>query len=382
MTVNLTTDEWFIFNIQETAFYRVLYDEGNYKLLTNYLNSENYKNIHVLNKAQLLDDSLNLARAGVLNYSTALNLTTYLERETDFIPWVSYFRALTFLNTRLTGTKDYENFKSYVLELLNTMYESVGFNTSVNDDHPTKLIRNTVLTWACNFNSTVCLNSASNFFTQWKNDPNGTNPISPDLRSVVYCSALINGGEAEWNFLWEQYQKSTAATDQVLILNALGCTTKPDLLNRYLNYSINPDSGIRSQDTLSVFSAVYSRAGGVDIALTFLENNFEAIQQYYIFMNGISRIVTGIASQMTTRDQRDKLEAFLVQHTDTLGTTIQSALETVDANLQWLEKYGEDISAWLAARQAGPSPSAASYLSFSPTMSIVIILSGYLITKY
>lgn len=99
-------------------------------------------------------------------------------------------------------------------------------------------------------------------------------------------------------------------------------------------------------------------------------------------MNGISRIVTGIASQMTTRDQRDKLEAFLVQHTDTLGTTIQSALETVDANLQWLEKYGEDISAWLAARQAGPSPSAASYLSFSPTMSIVIILSGYLITKY
>ena len=97
------------------AFYRVLYNEENYKLLTNYLNSENHKNIHVLNKAQLLDDSLNLARAGVLNYSIALDLTTYLERETDFIPWVSYFRALTFLNTRLTGTKDHENFKVTLL---------------------------------------------------------------------------------------------------------------------------------------------------------------------------------------------------------------------------------------------------------------------------
>jgi hypothetical protein len=60
-----------------------------------------------------------------------------------------------------------------------------------------------------------------------------------------------------------------------------------------------------------------------------------------------------------------------------MGTTVQSVLETVDANLQWLEKYGGDISAWLA----GPSPDAASYLSFSPTMSIIIILSGYLITK-
>jgi len=381
-TANVITDEWFILNIQETAFYRVLYDNENYKLLTNYLNSENYENIHVLNRAQLLDDSLNLARAGVVIYSTALDLTTYLERETDFIPWTSYFRALTFLNTRLTGTKDYENFKSYVLKLLNKMYESVGFNTSVNDDHPTKLIRNTILTWACNFNRPECLNNASNFFTQWKNDTNGNNPISPDLRSVVYCSALINGGEEEWNFLWNQYQNTAVATDQVLILNALGCTTKPDLLNRYLNYSINPDSGIRWQDIQSVFSAVYSRAGGVDIAFSFIENNFEAIQQYSIFMNGISRIITGIASQMTTHDQREKLRAFLEQHNDTLGTSLQSALDTVDANLLWLERYGGDISAWLNAQQAGSSPGATCYLSFSTTMNIVIILSGYLITKY
>jgi hypothetical protein len=61
-----------------------------------------------------------------------------------------------------------------------------------------------------------------------------------------------------------------------------------------------------------------------------------------------------------------------------MGTTVQSTLETVEANLQWLEKYGGDISAWLA----GPSPAAEIYLSFNPTMSIIIILSGYLITKY
>jgi aminopeptidase N len=89
----------------------VLYNEDNYKLLTNYLKSENHGNIHHLNKAQLLDDSLNLARAGFLNYATALDITTYLEHETDFIPWLSYFRALTFLNSRLAGTKDYANFQ-------------------------------------------------------------------------------------------------------------------------------------------------------------------------------------------------------------------------------------------------------------------------------
>ena len=56
--------------------------------------------------------------------------------------------------------------------------------------------------------------------------------IPPDLRSVVYCSALSNGGEEEWEFLWDQYKNSNVATDQALILPALGCTRDPDLLKR------------------------------------------------------------------------------------------------------------------------------------------------------
>lgn len=89
----------------------MIYDDVNYELLKDYLNSDNYINIHPLNRAQLLDDSLYLARAGLLSYSTALDLTTYLAAETDFVPWVSFYRALTFLNTRFAGTEDYDLFK-------------------------------------------------------------------------------------------------------------------------------------------------------------------------------------------------------------------------------------------------------------------------------
>jgi aminopeptidase N len=57
-----------------------------------------------VNRAQLLDDSLNLARAGVLPYGTALKLAEYLEKEVDYIPWFSALTAFTFLNIRLTDT--------------------------------------------------------------------------------------------------------------------------------------------------------------------------------------------------------------------------------------------------------------------------------------
>ena len=41
-----------------------------------------------------MNDALNLARAGLLDYGTALDLTRYLENETDYLPWESTLVAL------------------------------------------------------------------------------------------------------------------------------------------------------------------------------------------------------------------------------------------------------------------------------------------------
>lgn len=56
-------DQWVIFNLQETGYYRVNYDDDNWKLLILQLNT-NHEAIHVINRAQIIDDALNLARAG------------------------------------------------------------------------------------------------------------------------------------------------------------------------------------------------------------------------------------------------------------------------------------------------------------------------------
>lgn len=56
-------DEWVVFNLQETGYYRVNYDQANWLALSQQLAS-NHSVIHLVNRAQLLDDSLNLARAG------------------------------------------------------------------------------------------------------------------------------------------------------------------------------------------------------------------------------------------------------------------------------------------------------------------------------
>ena len=60
------SSKWFVFNKQQMGFYRVNYDFANWHELIKILNSDKFKQIHVLNRAQLIDDSLNLAADGYL----------------------------------------------------------------------------------------------------------------------------------------------------------------------------------------------------------------------------------------------------------------------------------------------------------------------------
>ena len=69
-------------------FCRVNYDKENWGLLAQQL-LKDHKAIHVINRAQIMDDALNLAKSDLLDYETALSVTGYLSSEVEYIPWAS-----------------------------------------------------------------------------------------------------------------------------------------------------------------------------------------------------------------------------------------------------------------------------------------------------
>ncbi|GLG93874.1 Decaprenyl-diphosphate synthase subunit 1 [Gryllus bimaculatus] len=147
-------DKWVIFNVQETGYYRVNYDEKNWNLISKYLNdhANPIDDIHYLNRAQLLDDSFNLARAGYLKYKTTLGLADYLSRETDYIPWAAAYSAFSYLNRMLVNHPKYPVFQRYMSRLLDKAYGQVrSFFTrnSAPERHDEKLLMNRIVTLAC-----------------------------------------------------------------------------------------------------------------------------------------------------------------------------------------------------------------------------------------
>lgn len=103
MSIGIThvpANDWIIGNVKYAGFYRVNYDESNWKLLIAQL-KEDHTLIDPTNRAGLLDDSFNLGRSTLVDQTLYLDITKYLEKEQDPLPLRAVFNGLEYINSML-----------------------------------------------------------------------------------------------------------------------------------------------------------------------------------------------------------------------------------------------------------------------------------------
>lgn len=356
--VDASSSQWILFNLQETGYYRVNYDRANWQMIIKQLNKQNFKEISTINRAQLIDDALNLARAGKLDYSIALDVTSYLAHETEYLPWKAAFNALQYLDDMLIKTQGYDKFRLYVLKLLDNVYKQVGFTDKAGDPQLTVFTRIDVLNWACDFGHEDCINNAVQQFRDWRNTPNPdrNNPISPNLKSVVYCTAIRVGGQMEWDFAWQRYRSTNVASEKDLLLYALSCTRETWLLNRYLDWSVTENSGIRKQDVGRVFGWIAGNIVGQPLAFNYFRNKWERLREYFgTSLSTVNSIIRSSTKGINTKSELKDLLEFATQRRDELSTsmrTLQQSMEQAEANIRWVDGNHVMIRDWLQRNTA------------------------------
>lgn len=114
---NLVGDYWYLVNVNQTGYYRVNYDINNWQLLVSELNKKDgFQKFDAKNRAQMLDDALNLANAGYLDYEIALNVTKYLVHERDYVPWKAAFNTFDFLHGIFSHSSQFDKFQVLFLK--------------------------------------------------------------------------------------------------------------------------------------------------------------------------------------------------------------------------------------------------------------------------
>lgn len=83
-------------------------------------NPSRFQEIHPINRAQIVDDAMNLALAGRLDYRTALDITSYLTHERSYVPWKAGLVALGYIDMMLSKGAYYLEYKVSFYQILQT----------------------------------------------------------------------------------------------------------------------------------------------------------------------------------------------------------------------------------------------------------------------
>ncbi|XP_072037073.1 aminopeptidase N-like [Amphiura filiformis] len=344
-TVEGATSDWLLVNLDQTGFYRVNYDTQNWKLLSKQLVT-NHSMIPEANRAALLNDAFNLARAGEMSQAIALDITLYLTNETQYVPWKAAISALGYLDNMLSKTGAYGALQKYMLQQGAPLYHLFGWTNE--GTHLEKLTRRVALDNACKYGYPDCLEEASNLYRVWMNDASN-NPIDGDFRSTVYCAAIAAGGQDEWMFAFDQYQTTTIAAEKSTLMRAMACANQPWILSTYLAYTLD-SSKIRAQDAVDVVTFVASNPVGSSLAWDFFRANWDHFREE--FGNSIFEfrgLIDGVTASFNTEFSLQQLLDFMEAHPDqgTGETALKQAVERTQANIRWMESYLEEVHQWL-----------------------------------
>ena len=355
ISTNVTTKP-FIVNVQQTGYYRVNYGDDLWHMLTEVL-TEDVDSIDPLNRAQMLDDSLNVARAGQLAYEVALGLSQYIaNNEYHYIPVKAALNNFFYLDTMFREESDssYAALKYYLEYIFGPLYDLYGFTAQDDEIYLDTLIREEMISWMCMYNYGDCVSQATSMFSSWMTEstPDDINPIPVDIKAPVYKTAIGFGSSAEWNFLWDRFLASTVDSERMRIIKALGRSEDEVIILEFLDRTIDATSGIRKQDASYTHGSIGFTATGRTVQFTWLEDNFDAIQNYHGtgFSNVVSPIVTAFAAGAKTQEESDRLQVFYNEHRGDIpgaDNIFNPALESSNLNMKWMDNYFDIVHSWL-----------------------------------
>lgn len=349
--MKMSSDEWVLANINVTGYYRVNYNNDNWRRLLNVLQTSR-QSIPVINRAQLIDDAFNLAKAGIIETTLALRTTLFLNSETEYMPWEAALDNLDYFYLMFDRTEVYGHMQKYVGRQVKDLFDYFARLTNWQDvphGHTDQYNQINALRVACSTGNEDCKTLITNWFKQWMDNPN-VNPIKANLRSTVYCSAIAAGGEEEWNFAWEQFQNATIASEKDKLRAAMACATEPWLLNRYLKYTLDPEK-IRKQDATSTIINIASNVVGQPLAWDFVRANWEYIfKQYGGGSFSFSNLINGVTKRFSTQFELQQLIQFKDDNAHigfgSGSLAIQQSIERTNANIKWIEKNQKAVLDW------------------------------------
>lgn len=335
------TEGWVKLNAGESSVARINYSRELWGLLEKPISDGS---LLVVDRLGLIRDSFDLAMSGDGDTPTALNFASAYKNETSYAVWSELERGLAMVDMLVSQESFYKDYKEYCRDIFAPMVKKVGWRRKNTDGHSDILLRELILSNAGKYGDESVIEKARALFNNVKDSKN---PVSADLRGVVYNTVARYGGSAEYEKLLKMYKSATLHEEKGRIGYALGCFNEKNLLERTLAFSLS--SNVRNQDTISIIGGVFSNKNGMDLAWKFVKKEWPVFLDRY----GGGKSLSGLVSCLGVfGDERkaEEIEKFFAKNSAPgSARTIEQSLERIRTKADWLSRDKKKIKTWLGS---------------------------------
>lgn len=299
--------DWVLFNVQQTGYYRVLYDNTNWNLLIEQLR-DNHTVIHPRSRAQLIDDLFDFVISKRISPHVFFDLASYLNKETEYVAWVPAANAFERLNKMLINLTLYDRFYSFGANLSKPLYEEVGLFENKEDTFLRKELRTISTDLACLFGVPACLIDTYNQLKTLFIHDGILPPIN--TQAIIFRNGFRSATDDDLEVLWNRLVTSKDSTTRNLITNSFGYISREDALNKYLERTLNEttNSMLSTHERSNIFwsAAIYGGEHGLSACIRIIsENNSLSVDTFGIY--DFNEVVVNLANRIFTKSLQNQV---------------------------------------------------------------------------
>lgn len=238
-----------------------------------------------MTRSILLDDALNLARSGILDYKIVIKLIScFRQNENSLIAWKAILENFEFVYESSETLPNFLKLRNYLKELITPIYEKIENDSkdlSNLDFEEKKELQILVNTWACKLGFISCIEKMKDYFVKLTETGQLIQEnFHQDEMYLILCTTIKFSGFDKWILLKNKMMNNTDESYLEIIIRALGCTREPSLISRYIEFLIEPNN-VMSEHYVNILDAVSQNQVALKYTLAFLYQNWIKVSEKY-----------------------------------------------------------------------------------------------------
>lgn len=332
-----------LINPDSSGFYRTLYNSSHLQRLGEAAASGRLSETE---RASLLADCVETAKAGLGSTADALNLLDFFANESSDTVWDIIAGSISSIRMVMDEPVR-EAMKPFTRNLIDKQLDRLGWDARKDESHFDTLLRPTILALASSADEHSVVAEAQLRFDAIKKDGS---QIAPEIRGVIYVSAARHGDQRTFDRLLQIHNASTSSEERTKLAAALTDFRQPELIQRALSLVTTDD--VRLQDAIFWVAYSFSNRHARQFTWDWMVKNWGWLKDNLGTDLAFYRLPLYAARAASNADFLPTYQKFFESvKTPGLERSINQGSELIEWQSAWKTRDQASIKAFLEARQ-------------------------------